>query len=122
MISRIVLVVQHTVTIALKIRIRDLLTELLTDALEFLGLGNPARTVAAALFQSLADACNNLRIVIQSNCHSDTLLSAGKLSRLDLDPQIGQDLADGLIVVEYLVLLIARARNIRRVLVEHAAL
>ena len=122
MISRIVLIVQHTVAIALKIRVCDLLTEFLTDALEFFGLGNPARTVAAALFQSLADACNNLRIVVQSNCHSDTLLSAGKLSRLDLDPQIGQDLADGLIVVEYLVLLRARTRNIRLVLVEHAAL
>ena len=57
-------VVEHTVTVALKIGVVYLLTKFFTDTFELLGFGKAAGTVAVAHFESLFDSLYYLFIFV----------------------------------------------------------
>ena len=71
----LVLVVEHTVTVALEIGIRNLLPELLADAAVVLGALQAAGTVAAGALQALPDRLYHFRIVVEFDCHTRHILS-----------------------------------------------
>ena len=61
--------------IAFKIRIRDLLTEFLTDAFRILRLLQTAGAIAALSFEPFLDLRNKLGVFIQSDSHGQSSLS-----------------------------------------------
>jgi len=68
------LIIEHTVAVAVKIGIRDLLPELLAHALVFFTPLQTAGAVASGLLQTLPDGLDDLGIFIQSNSHVCLLL------------------------------------------------
>ena len=70
----LVLIIQHTVTVALEVGIRHLFPEFLADALVLLTPLQPAGTVAAGALQSFLYHLYHFLIFVQSNCHGITSL------------------------------------------------
>ena len=69
MLKFLVLIIQHTVAIALKIGIRNLLPEFLADALILLCPLQTAGAITAGALQALPDRFHHFLILIQSDCH-----------------------------------------------------
>ena len=65
----LVLVIQHAVAVAFEIRIRDLLTEFLTDTLIFLRPLQAAGTISASALEPLLNGGNHFFIFIQPDSH-----------------------------------------------------
>ena len=59
-------------TVALEVRIRDLLPELLADALIILAALQAAGTVTTGTLQPLFNGIHHFLIFIQPNCHTNT--------------------------------------------------
>ena len=66
----LVLVIKQAMAIALEIRIRNLLPELLADALIVLGHLQTAGAVAALGLQTLPDGFYHFLVLIQTYCHN----------------------------------------------------
>ena len=62
-------VIEHTVAVALEIRVGDLVLKLLTHALGSLRALQAAGAVPAGTFQALADGVDNLLIGIELDFH-----------------------------------------------------
>ena len=67
-----VLLIEHAMAVALKIRVGNLLPKFLTDALIVLGAIQSAGAVAAGTLQTFPDGTHHLFILIESNCHKNT--------------------------------------------------
>ena len=64
-------VIQHAVAIALEVGVRDLLPELLADALILLRPFQAAGTVATCARQTIFNNLNHFLIFVELHCHHD---------------------------------------------------
>ena len=73
--QKLFFVIQHAVAIAFKVRVRDLLTEFLTDTFIFLRPLQAAGAVSASALEPLLNGGNHFFIFIQSDGHMQHFLS-----------------------------------------------
>ena len=66
-------VVQQTVAISLKTRVRNLIPKFFTHAAVFLRAGDPAGAVAAGFFQSFLDGLYDFLVFVESDSHGTNL-------------------------------------------------
>ena len=68
----LILVIQQAVAVTLKIGVRNLLPEFLTNALIILGTVQPAGAIAAGALQAVPDGLDHFFVFIEPNCHGVT--------------------------------------------------
>ena len=76
----LLLIIEHTMAIALKIRIGDLALEFLAHTFIFFRPGEPARAIAARALQPLADLRDDFLVLVQAYFHSAASMRARMLA------------------------------------------